>query len=352
MNKTVKTIIVIILIILLIVGIGVLKTFLDPNRAIPENDPNATGAFAGNLYNGGYFTESNGLVYFSNLYDNGCIYSMNPDGTDLKKLTSGEGTFINVIGNYIYYYSSSSGGNSGLGYVRNGRGIYRTDIRGKNTFSIVRAESDSMIVVGNNVYFTNFGDTDNSGNALITFEKISTTGENQQVLFSEHINLGGGSGGNIYFSGVTNDHYLRSYNTVAGNVSTVLEENVYMPIASGGYIFYLDLADDYHLKGLYLADGSINTIVEERIDTYNVYNGIIYYQNVDPEGYALKRVSINGGEPEVVMDGVYKNINITSNYVYFQSFSNDMPIYMTPTNGAVNVRTFDAALDAAMSNVK
>lgn len=69
-------------IIILILAASLVVSYLI-NR-IPENDISVTGNTAGNLNNKGLFAESEGKVYFSNAYDNGCLYSMNADETDLK----------------------------------------------------------------------------------------------------------------------------------------------------------------------------------------------------------------------------------------------------------------------------
>ena len=79
---------------------------------------------------------------------------------------------------------------------------------------------------------------------------------------------------------------------------------------------------------------------------------MIYYQNCDPDNYALKRIHTDGTGEEIVRTGVFQNINMTSEYVYFTSFQNDLPVYQTPTFGAVEVTTFDAALEAASSQMK
>ena len=55
---------------------------------------------------------------------------------------------------------------------------------------------------------------------------------------------------------------------------------------------------------------------------------------------------------EIVANGVYSNINATSQYVYFTKFGSDIPVYKTPTYGAVNVTNFDAASQAAIRETK
>ena len=114
MKKNWKIIVICCCILLLLAGFSVFKEF---QGRIPSNDITVTGNTGGNLNNHGLFAEADGRVYFSNAYDGGCLYSMNPDETDLKKLTSSSVNSINVGGNYLYYYLDNATGGKGLGYV-------------------------------------------------------------------------------------------------------------------------------------------------------------------------------------------------------------------------------------------
>ena len=98
MKKNWKIIVICCCILLLLAGFSVFKEF---QGRIPSNDITVTGNTGGNLNNHGLFAEADGRVYFSNAYDGGCLYSMNPDETDLKKLTSSSVHSINVGGNYL-----------------------------------------------------------------------------------------------------------------------------------------------------------------------------------------------------------------------------------------------------------
>ena len=350
MQKIMKIAIPILIIIFVLVGIAVLKRYNDGSIRIPENEPDSVGNTAGNLYNQGRFAESNGKVYFANPYDNDNLYVMNADQSEMTKLGSGDTSYINVIGDYIYFYSATSGSGNGLGYVRNGKGLYCCDITGKATYSLAKCETDSMMVVGNHIYFVNFGEADNAGNAIVTLDRTTTTNEGRETLINDHIRLGGFAYGNLYYGGMTSDHHLYAFNTSTRSVEQIGSMNVYMPIVSGSAVYYLDLDDDYHLKAYSLSDGSITEIVSERVDTYNVYNGIIYYQNCDPEAYALKRCSADGSNVQIIKEGVYRDISVTSTYVYFRDFNNDLPVYQMPTSGAPAIYTFDAAFNAAVQN--
>ena len=61
------------------------------------------GNTPGYLNNGGYFCEADGRVYFANAYDNYGLYAMNPDESEMVKLSSNSVSSINAAGKYLYY---------------------------------------------------------------------------------------------------------------------------------------------------------------------------------------------------------------------------------------------------------
>ena len=60
----------------------------------------------------------------------------------------------------------------------------------------------------------------------------------------------------------------------------------------------------------------------------------------------------DGSNPEVVAEGIYSDINATSQYVYFHPFGSEVPTYRTPLEGPIQVNTFNNAMEAAMKNTK
>ena len=99
-NKQKKQLFITIAIILILIAVFCLIHFLNRTKM---NSGYVNGNSAGNLYNGGLFCESNGTVFFSNPSDNHRLYSMNPDGSDMKKLSDDTVSYINADDHYVYY---------------------------------------------------------------------------------------------------------------------------------------------------------------------------------------------------------------------------------------------------------
>ena len=328
-------------ILILFLGLCLISSTL--MRRIPSNDISVTGNTAGNLNNHGLFCELDGKVYFSNAYDNGCLYSMNPDETDMKKLISGNVSSINAAGNYLYYFLNTSGSGSGFGYVMRTYGIFRAKTNGKNSTCLVRDGCITMQLVGDYLYYQRYNNKD-----FTRFYKTKTDKSENTLVSDQIINPAACNNGIIYYNGQDRDHYLYALDTRNDAVSTVYRGDLWYPVYKDGYIYYMDVGENYRICRYSLSDGTVEILTHDRADSFNVGNSYIYYQKNDKDEPALMRMRLDGSEPEIVAEGNYQNINMTSYYVYFNEFNSDTPIYRTPAEGAVNVTAFTAARDAAL----
>lgn len=315
---------------------------------IPENDANTVGNTPGNLNNGGYFCESDGRVYFANAYDNHALYSMNPDESDMVKLSSNSVSSINAAGNHLYYFMTSDGSNgSGLGYMTQTAGIYRSTKKGKSTTGLGRCNIVSMQLCGNYLYYETYNNQ--NGTSL---DKIKIDKTDQQTVADEIINPNCFVNGKIYYNGQSEDHYLYALDVRTDRSSVIWQGDLWNPIVQGDYVYYMDISENYRLCRYSLSQQVVEVLTNERLDMFNVYDNYIYYQVSSADAPALKRMRTDGSSQELVCEGIYQNINITSQYVYFNAFNESVPVYRTYTSGPVNVTTFDAARAAALANMK
>ena len=340
MKKQWKPIVICFSILVILTGLTVLKHL---SGRVPANDITVTGNTGGNLNNHGLFAESNGKVYFSNAYDGGRLYSMNADETDLKRLSSSSANSINVGGNYLYYYLDSSSGGTGLGYVVRTFGVYRSKLDGSETKCLDRQAAVTMQLVGDYIYYQRYNNTD-----YTKFYKVKTDKSEQVLVSDEIINPAACSNGIIYFNGTSKDHFLYALDTRTDSITTVYQGNLWYPVYADNYIYYMDVSSDYCLCRYSLSTGSVETLTTDRLDTFNVGTDYIYYQKSSQEAPALMRMHLDGSNPEIVAEGVYSDINLTSSYVYFHPYNADTPVYHTPANGPINVTEFDTAKAVAL----
>ncbi|MDE6211898.1 MAG: DUF5050 domain-containing protein [Lachnospiraceae bacterium] len=340
MSTTQKNILIISItvVVLMLLSLGVVLS-----GHITMNDDFTVGNTPGNLNNGGYFCEADGRVYFANAYDNYALYAMNPDESEIVKLSGNSVSSINAAGKYLYYAMTSDGSNgSGLGYLAHTEGIYRSNLKGKSTVGLDRCSIVSMQLCGNYLYYEKFD------NALgTTLDKVRIDKKDKQTVAEEIINPNCYVNGRIYYNGTGKDHYLHAMDVSTDEDTVVWRGNLWNPIVQDGYVYYMDVSQNYRLCRYSLSNDVIEVLTNDRIDMFNVYDYYIYYQVSSTDAPALKRMLTDGSYQELVREGVYQNINITSEYVYFNAFNEITPVYKTYTYGPVNVTTFDAAREAA-----
>lgn len=332
------------IIILIVIAIAVIAIFVFTilNQRVKLNNGLVTGNTAGNINNNGLFCESGDKVFFSNAYDNGCLYSMNADETGFKKLSTSKVSFICADPNYLYYYMDSSGSGTGLGFVRGTRGIYRSTRTGGKTVCLKRCIPVNLQLSGNYLYYQNF---DNKKGASLNKIKINKTED--QIVKDFSINPASCVDGTIYYNGTQADQYLYRLSTNGDSSALVWEGSVWNPVYENGYFYYMDIRNDYRLCRYSQSENKVEVLTADRIDFFNVYGDMIYYQKSSATDPALKRMAVDGSNNEIVAEGVFNNINITSRYVYFSAYDEPVPVYRTPVHGAVSVSQFTAAEAAA-----
>ena len=323
------------------------------SKRIPSNDISVVGNTAGNLYNDGLFVESEGKVYFSNVYDHGCIYSMNSDETDFKKINTSNSKNLLCAGDYLYYYMDTTNGGQGFGYVIKTFGIYRSKTNGKNSKCLDREASITAQLIGDNIYFQRYTNKDFTKTYKVRTDKSEISKVSDAI-----INPSSAYNGAIYFNGNEKDHYLYKLDTRNDTISTIFKGDVWNPQYVNGYVYYTEPSQGLRLCRYNISSQQVEILSSDFVETFNVSDRYIYYQrgtagnskNSSSQGAALMRMGLDGSSPEVIMSGTFNSINITSNYVYFKEFGNDSVYYHQAVNGPVNVSQFTNAMEAALRN--
>lgn len=308
---------------------------------VAVNDPTVVGNTAGNLNNRGLFCENDGNVYFANPYDNGYLYVMNPDETGVKKLGNVSVESINADSNRIYYSLSGKSGGSGLGYIRKATGLYSIKKNGSDSICYTQDAVGIAALSGNYLYYQHY--TNTTGTDL---DKICIDKSGNHTVVENMVSPASVDSGVIYYAGASEDMYLYMLNTSSDTSSVLYEHQMYAPIYQNGYIYYMDLETKYQLHRYQLSTGEDVTLTKDRVDMFNVCSDMIYYQkdSSSPDA-ALMRMTTDGENPEVVMNGIFCDINTTSQYVYFHPYDSNETMYHQSLYGAVNPSAFAPLTD-------
>lgn len=333
--KKLKTCLIFLIPILVLAVLTVLSTL---SKRIPKNPMDTVGNTAGNLNNNGLFCEDEGRVYFANAYDGNTLYAMNPDETQIEKLSDAQVCYLNAAGNYLYYYQNASSASDHYSSLFRITGIYRAKKNGKDSSCLGRIQAASLLLSGNTLFYQSFSSKE-SGPVLCRIETDKTNKLELSGVFARPTAAGNGQ---IYFSGTQSDHFLYALDVNSNSISTLYEGDVYAPVISGDYVYYMDISANYRLCRYNLTTQTAEVLTQDRLDFFNVAGDMIYYQKSDSAEPALKRIRIDGTEEEVVVPGIYQNINTTSEYVYFNAYDAPTPVYHTPVYGSVSVSVFTA----------
>lgn len=324
---------------ILVLIIGVIANFFS-NR-IPSNPAGTIGNSAGNLNNSGLFCEHNGTVYFSNGYDNNSLYSMTLSEGELRKLNDIKVCNILAGGDYLYYFRYGATGDAGLGSIRTVKSFNRCLLNGRDTVALTRDVVTKAQLVDNSLYLLVAGDEHPK------FYKIGTDKSDKTLLADYEINPACAENGTLYYNGTQSEHYLYGLDTATDTPYEIWKGNIWYPIKQGDYVYFMDVVENYRLCRYSLTEDIVEVLSNDRIDCYNVNHGYIYYQT-NGNTPQLKCMRTDGTGLQIIAEGIYTNINMTSQYVYFQEFGNDATMYHSPL-GSAGYEEFSAAKNVALN---
>ena len=287
---------------------------------VTMNPPGTVGNTAGNLNNGGLFCEYDGMVYFSNSYDGGRLYSMNVDEGNIKKLNDVNVRNILAGGKYLYFFRMANPDSKNMEKLGSIKSFNQCRLDGSKSVAISRDVVINAQLVDNYIYMM----TVNGSTAQ--FSKVKIDKSESIALSNNEINPSCVVNGTIYYNGVPNDHYLYALDTTSDASRVIWTGNVWNPIVQGDYVYYMDVENNYRLCRYSLTQEVVEVLTNDRVDCYNLNGNYIYYQS-NGEHPALKCMYVDGTGLQEVASGIFTNINMTSQFVYFQEYGKESVLY-------------------------
>ncbi len=333
MSKQLKQTLVVILIGVIFLAFLIISYFKSKTY---YNDENVIGNTAGNLYNGGLFSEHNGRIYFSNFNDDGALYSMNLECSEVKKITTDKPTYINVDDHYIYYSrvnDTKQGANDGFNNFYS-RGIYRINHDNSNLVMLFNGPTGLMSLYGNKILYQHY--TTQTG---ITFYEVKINGKDEKKLSDVPLLPASYYDGYLFYAGASDDHYIHAMNMETKEDTVIYDGNCYMPIATKDGIFFIAVDENYALCYYDLKTQTRTVLVDRFCTTYNISNDLstIYYQVDGGENNRICKLDLSTLVTETIIDGDYKNIHVTSNYVFFRDYKETNTYAYSPSTGALQI---------------
>jgi hypothetical protein len=326
-----------ILVVLLLGGVVGLFVYRAHSGDVKMNSSYVNGNTAGNLYNAGLFCESDGVVFFANPDDKNRLYSMDADGSNVKKLCSDTAMYINADSNYVYYVRNND--NSSLDYSFfsfHNNSLCRIDRDGEHLTVLDTDPCLYASLIGNYIYYLHY-DTETA----TTLYKIKIDGTEKKKLSNTYQFTCSSSGQYFYYNDTTTDGSIWMYDTSSDSAHQVYACNSYKPIVSqDGNAYYLDANQDNALIHTNINNGTPTTLTTDSIDTYNVYGSTVYYQKFSEDGTSgVCMIKNDGSNARELMPGTYSAINVTTYYIYITDYRSGQ-VYYTSTSNPGNFSAF------------
>ena len=324
MKKAIPIIIAVVVVIGIAVGVIIHKQ----SNKIIFNTGYSNGNTAGNLYNNGTFCEHNGKVYFSNPDDNGKLYSMDANGSNVTKICDDVARFINADDHYLYYIRDNSGegfDNSFFNY--NCYSLCRVDQDGGKAVILDEDPCLYAALVGNYIYYLHY-DTEDA----TTLYSIRIDGKEKQQVMDQYIYTCSVLDQYIYYTSSANGSLMR-LDTTTNTSTTVLGCNCYKPIVtSENNVYYMDVSQDNALVHNSINSDMPTVLSSDSLDHFNVYGSYIYYQVYDKDSPKLCMIKNDGSGYREIKNGSFMSINVTSNNIYFTDYYSGTVYYTSLSN--------------------
>lgn len=318
-----KKIIVTIVLLLFFAAFATMTVIkLSNEKTIYNTSKNIQGNTSGNLNNGGLFCEKDGTIYFANPSQLGCLYAMNSDCTNIRRLNNDCVQSINVDENYIYY-SRIKFATDNIAAILNGH-VYALVRTSKNASHPKLLDSNPVGVVnlcGNYLYYQHYTNDD-----AYSFYRVKIDGEENECISKNGYIPACADDGIIYYTGVTDDHNIYRYSTTTGVSSLFIEANAYMVDVQGSYVYYIDLSSGYRLVRVNVTNFEkeyLTSSLDGKCVRYNIYDDKIFYA-MEGTNSGLYRMDIDAGSPTLLYQGDITSISCTSQYTFFQIFGSDI----------------------------
>lgn len=336
MQKIIKRVFLVLIVLTLVIYLGLF--FYNLNRTY-YNDENEIGNSAGNIYNGGLFSEQDGKIYFSNENADGRMYVMNSDCTNFKKLTDDKAVYINVDENYIYYVRANNTreNNKGGLLVFYNTGVFRINQNGSGIKAISSKPGAYLTLKGNNLYFQRY----DVGIGLYLY-KYQIDGDLERLMVEDAVIPAAVTDNFLYYTGYSEDHNINEINLSSYTTHTKIEGTFLYPIFTANYIYYMDGSHKYRIYRMNLDGSEATKLVNRRCSTYNITNSgkYLYYQVDDTKNNGIYRLNLETMQEERLKKGNFKQIHVTSHYVFFKDFDNTNT-YVVEADGSPTVNLFE-----------
>jgi hypothetical protein len=266
------------------------------------------GNTVGNIANGGFVTMQDDWIYYSSMSDDNKLYKIRANGAGKQKLSDDGCSFINVVGDWIYYRNN--------GDICYGHGqLCKISTDGTVQQKLDNGNCEYINVVNNWIYY-GCSPSEFSADGSPMLYKMRTDGTDRQKLsdtISLYVSVVGGW---VYY---LNNDGLNRMRTDGSDRQKLNDERCHCFNIVGEWVYYT-------YKGLHRIriDGSSRQkLIGREIEHYNVVDDWVYYcdkwelykvrtDGTDNQTLDSDRDRLNGGYVNIIGEWVYYRYYVSS----------------------------------------
>ena len=265
---------------------------------------------------------------------------MSPDGSNLAKLCDDTVSYINADEHYLYYVRNNPGATgAALSFLSvNTDSLCRIDREGGDDSVLILDSAPCLYasLYGNYIYYIRYDESEGS-----TLYKVKIDGSGCKQVDTAPDFTCSANGEYMYYNGTDSDHYIWRLNTTDDSKGMLYGGNCYMPtVIDDTTAYFMDCDSNYAIARTDLVTGEKTLLSEDRVDWYNLYGDYIYFQKNESEHPCLGFMRTDGSGYTTLFEGNFKDITITSEYVYFRDFSTDQS-YCVPLGSSAAPVAFE-----------
>lgn len=319
--------------------IAFLAIFVYSSGRTYYNEEDEIGNTSGNIYNGGLFCEQDGRIYFSNDAADGKLYVMNLDCSNIKKIYDDKAVFINADDNYIYYVRANNTRENSRGSIMMfyNTGVFRLNYNGSNLLAYTGDPGAYLMLRGNHIYFQRY-----DVNIGLYLYRYKIDGKEERLLLKDAVVPVTVQNNALIYTGYSGDHNINAMDLKSFTSRTSIAGSIAFPIYTDRAIYYINMEDDYHIYRMNLDGSDPVPVIKKRCSTFNITNDgrYLFYQVDDGKHNGINRYDLKTEKNDTLMDGDYKQIHVTTNYVFFKDFDNTNT-YIIGTGAGKSISTFN-----------
>ena len=258
---------------------------LDKNvSATPFDSTNGKliGNTFGNIFNMGAIAVNSDWLYFRNHNDRGKLYKAPKNESISYKICDDVVIYINSYKNFIIYVNSND-------YC-----MYSIQSDGNNKRKICNDICKMFVVVGNWIFYVNESD-------CCCLYKISIDGSRRQKLNSDSSNFMNIIDNWVYYRNDSDNCKIYKASIDGKKRLKIDDDYCNCLIAEHGWIYFRNTSDGDKLYKLRLDGSGKQKINDNKCGDFNLANDWLYYSNDDDNG-SLYRMHVNADKSEKLCD--------------------------------------------------